>query len=375
MENVIFADPLSTYHAQKEEIDAAVLRVLSKGLYILGDEVRQFEEEFAAWCGTAHAVGLGNGTDAVQLALRCFGIGPGDLVATVSNTAVATVAAIELTGATPILIDVDAATFNMDIKGLEEAVLIHGTRLKAIIAVHLFGHPAAMVEILRIANAAGLVVIEDCAQAHGAKINGRRVGSWGHAAAFSFYPTKNLGAFGDGGALVTNDNDIAKQARKIRQYGWEQRYISLAPGMNTRLDEIQAAILRVKLRKLDEQNGKRREIAASYRQSMGNLQGIILPTEVEGCHHVYHQYTTRLQDRDRMLQYLTKEGIGTAVLYPQPIHQQAAYQDRLLLPPQGLPITERLATEILCLPVHPLLEHPQITRVSDAVVRGLSHPV
>src|SRR5438132_7055559 len=234
-------------------------------MYILGDEVARFEEEFAHYLGVQYAVGVGSGTDALHIALRACGVGPGDTVLTVSHTAVATVAAVELTGATAVLTDIDPATATMDVNSLAEAIQKqHSGRLKAIIPVHLYGHPADMPAIMTIAERHGLKVIEDCAQSHGAALEGRKTGTWGHVAAFSFYPTKNLGALGDGGAAVTNDRTVAEQLRLLREYGWRERYVSDFAGLNTRLDELQAAVLRVKLRYLDKENARRRELARIY---------------------------------------------------------------------------------------------------------------
>ena len=277
-------DPRANYLAHKDEIDAAIAAVLAGGRYILGEQVAAFEREFAAYLGAGstegatHAIGVGSGTDALHLALRACGIGPGDRVFTVSHTAVATVAAIELAGATPVLVDIDPATFTMDPNRLEEAVRRdeggnssnvkrHSsivTRHSAIIPVHLYGHPADMAAILEIARRYDLWVIEDCAQAHGATIDGQKTGTFGDIAAFSFYPTKNLGALGDGGAVVTSDPALAEQTRLLREYGWRERYVSAIPGLNSRLDELQAAILRVKLRYLDAENARRRALAAEY---------------------------------------------------------------------------------------------------------------
>ena len=264
------ANPKAGYLALKTEIDAAIHRVMESGWYILGGEVREFEKEFAAYVGMPHAVGVASGTDALELALRGFKIGSGDLVFTVSHTAVATVAAIERCGATPVLIDIDPQTFTISPDQLEQTAkeLSQTPRfakcLKAIIPVHLYGHPADLPAILDIARKYGMVVIEDCAQAHGAKLQNRMVGSWGDIGAFSFYPTKNLGCFGDGGMLVCKDLKIAERVRALREYGWQERYLSSFPGINSRLDELQAAILRVKLAKLDENNQRRREIAGIY---------------------------------------------------------------------------------------------------------------
>ena len=268
MTQIPFLDLTAAYRRLQAEIDAALGRVAAGGRYILGDEVAAFESEFAAYLGLDHAVGVASGTDAVMLALRACGVGPGDEVITVSHTAVATVAAIELCGATPRLVDIDAATFTMAPAAFAAALT---PRTKAMIVVHLYGNPADMDAIIPIARAHGLAVIEDCAQAHGARYRGRLVGALGDVAAFSFYPTKNLAALGDGGAVATNRPEIADRLRQLRQYGWRERYISEIPGTNSRLDELQAAVLRVRLRRLDEENDARRRLAAAYTQALAGL--------------------------------------------------------------------------------------------------------
>lgn len=343
-------------------------RVLESGSYILGREVATFEEEWAGYLGTSHAVGVGNGTDALELALRALEIGSGDIVITTSNTAVATVAAIELSGASALLVDVDERTLTLSPQRLEEALAQNKhQRLKAIIPVHLYGQPADMAAILSIAQKQGLRVIEDCAQAHGATIGGRKVGTWGDAAAFSFYPTKNLAALGDGGAVVTNDGALAERLRALRVYGWQERYVSEGPGMNTRLDELQAAILRVKLGSLDAENVRRAEIARHYDHSLGGLSGLVLPRPATDVGHVYHQYVIRLRKRDALREHLRSEQIETAVLYPTPIHLQPAYRDRIATA-GPLPVTEQAARELLCLPVHPCLDDLEVARVVTAIM-------
>ncbi len=278
MQRILSADPRVGYRAQQIEIDRAIARVLESGHYILGPEVSAFEEEWADFLGVQHALGVGNGTDAIQLALRALGIGRGDVVITTSNTAVATVAAIELAGAEPLLVDVDEGTLNMSAPSFE-AVLSADShrRIKAVIPVHLYGQPADMPAISALAQRYDLRVVEDCAQAHGAMIGGRMVGTWGDAAAFSFYPTKNLAALGDGGAVVTNDTALAERMRALRTYGWRERHRSEEPGMNTRLDEVQAAILRVQLPFLEKGNARRREIAQHYHDSLGQFPQLRLP--------------------------------------------------------------------------------------------------
>ena len=363
---ILQADPKSDYLAHKLEIDAAIARALDSGRYILGAEVTAFEDEWAAYVGTAHAVGVGNGTDALELALRAFGVGAGDVVITTSNTAVATVAAIELTGASALLVDVDERTLTMSPQGLAEALAqSRSSDIKAVIPVHLYGWPADMSEIVPLASQHGIRVIEDCAQAHGARLGGRAVGTWGDAAAFSFYPTKNLGALGDGGAVVTNDSSTAERLRALRVYGWKERYISDTVGMNTRLDDLQAAILRVKLRHLGSANARRRRIAAHYFDSLAELP-IALPPRGANAEHVYHQFVIRLAERDRLREYLQANAIDTAVLYPLPIHEQPAYRGRVALAGE-LTVTERAARELLCLPIHPTLADSDIEQVTTAI--------
>jgi dTDP-4-amino-4,6-dideoxygalactose transaminase len=367
MTQVLQNDPKQSYLAQKDEINAAILSVLESGWYILGKEVTGFEEEFARFVGVQRCVGVASGTDAVEIALRASGIGPGDGVITVSNTAVATVAAIELCGAVPVLVDVDVDTFNIDAEQIEEIVSSHPAGfIKAIVAVHLFGHPAEMDMITAVAAHRNLTVIEDCAQAHGAAYHGRPVGSIGAAGAFSFYPTKNLGALGDGGAIVTDDADLAERIAMLRQYGWKERFISDIPGMNSRLDELQAAILRVKLRRLEQGNQRRREIASLYRDGLRDTP-LILPQERKGCRHVYHQFVIRCLERDSLKAYLRDRSIGTSVLYPVPIHQQAGYAGRAPISRTGLYRTEMLSREILSLPMYPELSERQVEKVVDAI--------
>jgi dTDP-4-amino-4,6-dideoxygalactose transaminase len=363
-------DPKANYLAHRVEIDAAIQRVLESGWYILGREVEAFEQEFAAFIGVRHAIGVGNGTDALELALRASGVGPNDLVFTVSHTAVATVAAIELTGATPVLVDIDPVTYTMDPNSLAEVLSRpHKGRPKAVIPVHLYGQPADMPAIMELAHRYGLQVIEDCAQSHGATLAGRMTGSWGEIAAFSFYPTKNLGALGDGGIVVTNDSSLAERVRLLRQYGWRERYISDSPGLNSRLDELQAAILSVKLRYLDEENRKRRNLAGVY-DKMLSATGLVLPASTSSTKHVYHQYVIRTASRDALKRFLADRGIGTAIHYPVPVHRQPAYQGRLSCA-GSMTKTEMVAGEILSLPMHPQLTEAQLERTCTAILQFL----
>jgi dTDP-4-amino-4,6-dideoxygalactose transaminase len=356
------ADPRRNYISHRGEIDAAIGLVLEHGRYVLGENVAAFEEEFAAWLGARSAVGVASGTDAVRLALAACDIGAGDEVITVSHTAIATVAAIELTGAAPVLVDVDQQTLTIDSARIEEAI---GPRSRAIVAVHLYGHPAAMDEILGVADRHGLTVVEDCAQAHGSKWRGRGVGTLGAVAAFSFYPTKNLGGFGDGGMVVTNDPDIAARVRRLREYGWNEQRSSVEPGVNSRLDEMQAAVLRVKLGHLERENDLRRGIAARYAEGLASASALELPREAPGARHVYHLYVVRTPQRDALASHLRSRGIGTAVHYPVPVHLQPAYCGRLRTGP--LPVTERAGREVLSLPMFAELTASEV----EAVINGV----
>jgi dTDP-4-amino-4,6-dideoxygalactose transaminase len=377
-------DPRANYLAHKTEIDAAIEQVLLAGRYILGEPVTAFEREFAAYLGAGHAmpgiaghtIAAGSGTDALHLALRACGIGPGDRVFTVSHTAVATVAAIELAGAQPVLVDIDPATFTMDPQRLEDALKhvpgtfgsarhVPGARRGAIIPVHLYGHPADMAAILEIARRFDLWVIEDCAQSHGAEIAGQRTGTFGDIAAFSFYPTKNLGALGDGGAVATNDAGLAEQTRLLREYGWRERYVSAIPGLNSRLDTLQAAILRVKLRYLDAENARRRELAQRYSELLAGAD-VRLPMARPDVTHVYHQYVIRAARRDALQAHLRGLGIGTLIHYPVPVHLQPAYAGRIPVG-AGLPETEAAAREILSLPIFPELSCEQVIEAAKAI--------
>lgn len=355
-------NPKANYLAHKDEINPAIARVLDSGWYILGQEVAAFEKEFAAYIGVRFAVGVGSGTGALHLALRACGIGAGDEVITVSHTAVATVAAIELCGAAPVLVDIDLNTYTIDPVQIESVIK---QRTKAVIPVHLYGHPADMGSIIGIANRHELRVIEDCAQSHGAIYKGRKTGSWGDIAAFSFYPTKNLGAMGDGGVVVTNNPELADRAKLLREYGWRQRYVSDFPGLNLRLDELQAAILRVKLRYLDEENRKRQALAKIYDEVL-SATSLTLPTCTPGASHVYHQYVVRSEYRDSLREFLREKGIGTLIHYPVPIHRQPAYKGRLRCA-DSIANTERVVKEVLSLPIYPELTSGQVRQVGEAI--------
>ena len=358
--------PLANYLAHREEIDQAIQRTLESGQYILGNEVASFENEFASYVGVSQAVGVSSGTAALYLALRACDIGPGDLVLTVSHTAVATVAAIELTGASPLFVDIDPATFTMDVERLDDAFVKYRGAIKAILPVHIYGHPARISEIVQIAARHSVRVVEDCAQAHGARWKDRMVGTFGDVAAYSFYPTKNLGALGDGGAVVTNDEELARRLRSLREYGWEQRYVSKTTGVNSRLDELQAAILRVKLRHLDEDNRRRITIAEAYSNALAGHEALTIPQTLSQATHVYHQYVVRTRSRESLQTFLRDNGIGTAVHYPLPVHQQPAYADRTRST-ESLRHTEAAAGEILSLPMFPELHPQQLQTVVDQI--------
>jgi dTDP-3-amino-3,4,6-trideoxy-alpha-D-glucose transaminase len=382
MQTIPVIDLRSEYLALKTEIDAAVAHALDSGWYILGKEVAAFESEFAAYLDNESTnsqfairnsqlaplacVGVNSGTDALQLALWACDVGPGDEVITVSHTAVATAAAIRLTGATPIFVDIDPQTYTMDPATLAAAIT---PRTKAVVPVHLYGHPADLGAILPIARQHGLRVIEDCAQAHGACYQGQKIGGLGDLGCFSFYPTKNLGALGDGGAVVSRDPALIERVRRLREYGWtpQARYVSQEEGMNSRLDELQAAILRVKLRHLGAGNNHRRELAAHYATRLPET--VIKPVEKPGCHHVYHLYVIRVPQRDELRKRLQSAGVNTAIHYPVPIHQQPAYTQYAIHHP--LPNTEQIAQEIVTLPLSPYLTDAQVERVCDAVQDAL----
>lgn len=346
-----FASPRAQYQSHKEEILEAIKRVLEDGNYILGPEVEKFEKSFAAYCGTEYAVGVNSGTDALILALRALDIGPGDEVITVSHTALATVAAIIASGATSVLVDIDPAYYTMDPECFQRAIT---SKTKAVIPVHLYGQPADMDAITRIAREHGLCVIEDCAQATGAMYRGMRVGSLGDAGCFSFYPTKNLGAIGDGGMVVTRNAKLAQRIRRLRQYGWDEKRTTDEPGLNSRLDEIQAAILSVKLKSLDEDNALRRGIAKLYNEGLAGLP-IALPNELPDTTHVYHLYVIACQERDRLKKRLAENGIFAGVHYPVPGHRHGGYGGNPTVSVKELPNTETLRAKIVSLPMYPEL--------------------
>ena len=362
-------DPRAGYFERKTAIDAAVARVLASGQYIMGREVEAFEAAFAAWLGIGHAVGTGSGTDALELALRACGIGAGDLVFTVSHTAVATVAAIERAGAVPVLVDIEPGGFTMDPTCLEAALRDPPPgRPAAILPVHLYGEPVNIAPLEGLAHRHGLRLIEDCAQSHGAAYRGRPTGSIGDIGCFSFYPTKNLGALGDAGMTVTNDPALAVALRELREYGWRERYVSARTGINTRLDPLQAAILGAGLPHLDDDNARRQRIAARYGGGLAGLP-LALPRRRAGCAQVFHQYVIRTAERDRLREHLRAAQIGTGIHYPVPVHLQPAYRGRLGEFPAGLPETTQAMREILSLPIYPQLAAAAVDRTIAEIRR------
>jgi dTDP-4-amino-4,6-dideoxygalactose transaminase len=360
MKTIPFFDLTKQYASLQPEIDEATARVLKGGWFILGPEVKAFEQEFAEYNGVKHAIGVGSGTEALHLALLALGVGAGDEVITVPNTAVATVAAIELTGARAVLCDVRPDSMLIDVDHLARAIT---PRTKTIIPVHLFGQSADLDPILELARERKISVLEDCAQAHGATYRGQRVGAYGDIAAFSFYPTKNLGAYGDGGAIVTQNAELAERVNLLRQYGWRERYTSDIKGMNSRLDEMQAAFLRVKLRHLDAWNTARRERAGLYTEL---LHSVAPPREMAYGQAVYHLYVIQSAQRDLLAEHLKANGIGTAIQYPHTIHRQPAYAN-LGYREGSLPVSERLAGEILSLPLYPEIPLDDVRTVANAV--------
>src|SRR6516165_2801346 len=360
-------DPSASYFAYQRQIDAAISRVLKSGSYILGGEAAAFETAFAQFISVAHAVGCANGTDAIELALRACNIGAGDLVFTVSQTAVATVAAIERAGATAVLIDVEPETYTMAPHELLRTLKspLPG-RPAAVVPVHLYGQSADLSPICDVARVYDLRIIEDCAQSHGALYRGRATGSFGDIGCFSFYPTKNLGAFGDAGMAVTSDPGLASAMREIREYGWRDRHVSARIGINSRLDPIQAAILGSKLGNLIADNRRRQTIAGRYDAGLAGLP-LALPVRRRDAVHVFHQYVIHLAERDALRDYLNAHGIRTGIHYPIPVHLQPAYRNRVAAGASGLGVSERSARQILSLPMYPQLSDEMIDRVVGGV--------
>ncbi|MDZ7265528.1 MAG: DegT/DnrJ/EryC1/StrS family aminotransferase [candidate division KSB1 bacterium] len=360
---VPFLDLKIQYQQIKSEVDQAIQAVIDSCAFVNGPATKQFEKNFAAYCGAKHAVGVANGTDALHLALRALGIGQGDEVITAANTFIATAEAITLAGARVVFVDIHPETYNIDVNQIEAKI---SPRTKAIIPVHLFGQPADMEPILMLARKHHLKVIEDACQAHGAKYQGHRVGMFGDAACFSFYPGKNLGAYGDGGAVVTNDETIAQKVAMLADHGSLIKYQHQVEGMNSRLDSIQAAILNVKLNYLDQWNQRRRQNARLYNELLKDVEGIVTPRELPNTEPVYHLYVIQANDRDRLRQHLAEAGIGTGIHYPIALHLQPAYQ-HLGLKPGAYPVAEACTRRYLSLPMYAELTESMIETVCQAI--------
>lgn len=356
--SIPFLDLGAAYRELKTEIDAAVLRVLESGWYVLGPEVDAFEVEWAAYCGASHAVGLGNGLDALILALRALGIGPGDEVIVPSNTYIATWLAVSAVGAQPIPVEPDPATYNIDAALLAGAIT---ERTKAFLPVHLYGQPADLDPIVDLARVKGIAVVEDAAQAHGARYKGQPIGAHGDVVCWSFYPGKNLGALGDGGMVTTNRADLADRIRTLRNYGSREKYVNEVKGVNSRLDPVQAAVLRVKLRHLDAWTERRREIAKAYSEKLTECD-LILPHVPGWAEPAWHLYVVRSSERDALQAGLKQAGVGTLIHYPVPPHMQEAYVE-LEIPSQALPLAKLLADEVLSLPMGPHLGLNDVGRI------------
>lgn len=368
------------YQTIAPEIESAVLQVMASGRYIGGQPVQDFEQQFAQYIGTAECVSCANGTDALYLALRALDIGPGDEVITTPFTFMATAETISLVGATPVFVDIEPETFNLDLSQVPNAIT---EKTRAIIPVHLFGQPVNMTQVMAIASTHGLAVIEDVAQAAGSEWRGQKAGSIGHLGCFSFFPTKNLGAFGDGGAVTTNDSALAAKIRILKDHGATQRYYHEKIGINSRLDALQAAILQIKLLYLDRWNDRRRAVAADYHQRLVDFPGVILPQETPGSRAVWNQYTIRVKSqeltaknptknrRNYLRQELQNQGISSTVYYPLPLHLQPVYQ-HLGYRPGELPWVERICEEVLSLPMFPELSQEEIASVVQGLKNSLS---
>ncbi len=362
---ISFSAPLEQYHEIKDEIDGAIARVLNSGWYVLGREVEEFEKEFAAFCGTQYAVGCASGTEAIALTLMALGIEQGDEVITVPNTAVPTVCGIIMAGAKPVFVDIDSS-YHMDPKQLDAAI---SKMTRSIVPVHLYGQIVDMEAINEVARRHDLCVIEDACQAHGAEFRGSRAGSLGRAGCFSFYPTKNLGCFGDGGAVTTDDPEVYERLLLIRNYGQKKRNYHQVHGINSRLDEIQAAVLRVKLKYLDSWNERRRNLAVVYDSRLSDVCGV--PFEKAGNRHAYHLYVVRARNRESLQEFLKQNEIETLIHYPLPIYSQEAYRD-INHRPEDFPQTEKFAKEIVSLPLHPQMTKSDVEYVCDKIIEHLN---
>jgi dTDP-4-amino-4,6-dideoxygalactose transaminase len=361
--NVPFLDLKAQYKTIKDEVHSAISEVMEKTAFAGGPFVAGFEKEFAFFCNCKHAIGVGNGTDALWLSLIALGVGPGDEVITVPNTFIATAEAITYCGAQPVFVDVDEMTYNMNPSLLETAIT---PKTKAIIPVHLFGQPADMDPIMAIAQERGLYVVEDACQAHGAEYKGRKAGSIGNTGCFSFYPGKNLGAYGEAGAVVTNDDTLAEKMRIFRDHGQAKKYYHGMIGWNARMDGIQGAVLGVKLKYLPDWNESRRKHAQEYNTLLSPLSNVIKPCVADYAKHVYHIYALRVKERDKLMTYLADKGISCGIHYPVPIHLQVAYSF-LGLSPGSFPVAEKCASEFLSLPMFPELDKDQIKYVVDTI--------
>jgi dTDP-4-amino-4,6-dideoxygalactose transaminase len=365
---VPFLDLNSHHEPLRDEIASAIQDVIDAAAFAGGPFVARFETDFAAYCDSPHAIGVGSGTEALWLTFLALGVGPGDEVITVPNTFMATAEAITYCGARPVFVDVDERTYTMDPAALEKAVT---ARTKAIVPVHLFGHPADVDPILEVARKQDLFVVEDACQAHGAEYKGRKAGTLGDAACFSFYPGKNLGAFGEAGAVVTRNTVLQEKIRILRDHGQVRKYYHAMVGWNCRMDGIQAAILRIKLRHLERGNQLRRFHAAYYNRAFNGIEEIVAPAEAACVRHVYHIYAIRVLDRDEIMRFLAEKGIGCGIHYPVPIHLQEAY--RCLRYERGaFPIAERCATEFVSLPMFPELTPAQLEMVAQAVIEAVA---
>lgn len=362
---IVCANPVAQYQSHKDDILEAVKRVFESGSYILGREVEAFENTFAGYCGVDHGVGVNSGTDALIIALRALGVGVGDEVITVSHTALATIAAIIACGAKPVLVDIEPAYYTIDPQCIQRAIT---PQTKAIIPVHLYGQPADMDAIMNIARAHGLFVIEDCAQATGAKYKEKRVGSIGDAGCFSFYPTKNLGTIGDGGMVVTGNAHLADRVRRLRQYGWDEKRGTDGPGLNSRLDEIHAAILNVKLKSLDSDNRQRQELAKLYSDGLAGLP-ITQPGVRPEATHVFHLFVIACEGRNHLHKKLSESSVFAGIHYPVPGHLHGGYESQVVVPPEGLPVTDSLVDSILSLPIYPELSHEDAGQVVQVLQR------
>jgi len=355
-----FLDLKAINNQYKEEINEAVKRAIDSGWYILGKENEDFEEEFARFCGVKHCIGVANGLDALTIIIKAYGFGTGDEIIVPANTYIASILAISANGAIPVPVEPDINTFNIDPDKIEEKIT---SRTKAILPVHLYGQAVNMDKIYELAKKYNLKIIEDSAQAHGAYFKEKRTGSLGDASGFSFYPGKNLGAMGDGGAITTNDDELAEKVRILGNYGSEIKYKNMYKGFNSRLDELQAAILRVKLAFLDRDNQRRREIAKYYRENITNT-GIILPHITDEASHVWHLFIVRSQNRANLQKYLTENNIQTLIHYPIPPHKQQAYQEWNLL---SLPVSEKIHNEVLSLPISPVMTDSDVYKVAEVI--------